>query len=153
MISAPSFSHRGSNPVLYRTSQQHKNWNRSLRRRPRGSAGGGLSHCCYPIYLTTGAKFELEQRRGCDGMAPKLLSETTHPPPCAALRCYVARSSSAPAQLKLNNSSADGDGAGRAAVPLGYSVFCRFCYFVDPALNSGILYSFIAPYFGHTQLG
>ena len=96
----PVFSHRRSNPVLYRTSQQHKNWNRSLRR-PRGSASG-LSHCCYPIYLT-GAKFELGQRGDCIGMAPKLLSETTHPP-CAALRCYVARSSSAPAQLKLNNS-------------------------------------------------
>ena len=104
----PVFSHRRSNPVLYRTSQQHKNWNRSLCRRPRGSAAG-LSHCCYPIYLTTGAKFELGR---CDGMAPKLLSETTHPP-CAALRCYVARSSSAPAQLKLNNCSADGDGGDR----------------------------------------
>ena len=31
-----------------------------------------------------------------------------------------------------------------AAVPLGNSVFCLFCYFVDPALNGGILYSFRA---------
>jgi len=39
------------------------------------------------------------------------------------------------------------------AVPLGNSVFCRLRHFAEPALNGGILYSFIAPYFGHTQLG